>query len=123
MSRWQKVLLTGAFVIALIFTAVFSVRAFHRVSRFHAGDVEPIRPWMNVPFIAREYNVPREPLYEAIGLVPSANDRRPIGEIAREQGRPVRELIADLLGAIARHRAPEPPEPPRPPQPPTRNAP
>jgi hypothetical protein len=117
MARWTKILLTAAFIFALVFTAVFSVRAFRRVSRFHAGQPEPIRPWMNVPFVAREYRVPREALYTAIGLAPDSHDRRPIGEIAREQGRLAQEVIADLLQAIAEHRPPEPPEPPEPPPP------
>jgi len=73
---------------------------------------EPIRPWMSVPFIAHTHHVPARILYRAIGLDPFPQDRRPIGAIAREQHRPVADVVRDLEHALVAaghvHPAPEP---------------
>ena len=66
---------------------------------------EALRPWMSIPYIARSHRVPIGDLYQAAGLPPDRRDHRPIGRIARQQGRPVRELISRLESAIADARA------------------
>jgi hypothetical protein len=70
---------------------------------------EPLRPWMNIPYIAHSHHVRIEILYQAAGLPVDRNDHRPLGRIARQQGRPVDELIARLETAIARSRIHSPP--------------
>ena len=65
---------------------------------------ESIRPWMSVPYIARSRRVPAEILYQSLGLPSNRRDRRPLGRIARQQGRPVDELITRIDKAIAHAR-------------------
>lgn len=114
--RW--ILGLGLFL-TLTVTSMFALRVVHHVSRLHGGDDEPIRPWMNVPYIAHAYGVPPDVLFEAVQLPPDARDRRPLMQIAREQQRPIGTLIADVMGAIAAHRGPaQPPRPAPPPLPP-----
>ena len=60
---------------------------------------------MSVPFIAHAHHVPPEVLYRAIGVEPQPRDRRPIRRIAREQKRPVEQLIRELNTALQQNGA------------------
>ena len=108
-------MLLVAFVLVLLATGLFSVRAVRRAVywRFHRD--EPVRPWMSVPYVAHSYHVPPQVLYEALGIPHPPHDRRPIKEIAEEQNRSLDEVIATLQRAIARERvSPSPASPPTP---------
>jgi len=103
---WLAVGLIVALAIAGLMTA-HTVRHFERVHR----AAEAIRPWMSVPYIARSHHVHARPLFDAIGVEPDRFDRRPIGRIARQQHRPVEELMRELNEAIARERGRNPASP------------
>lgn len=95
---WLIIALTLALAGAGLMT-LHTVRHFmglHRANR-------PLRPWMSIPYIARSHHVPARVLYQAVGLPEDRRDHRPIGRIARQQRRPVDELIASLETAIAVH--------------------
>jgi hypothetical protein len=112
-THWGLLLL---FVLALLLTLLFALR-LARHARLARGPAE-VRPWMSLPHIARSHRVPLALLNETAGLPPDAFDRRPLLDLAREQGRPVRTLIADLEAVITLfERAPEPPLPNDPPRP------
>jgi hypothetical protein len=108
-SRGQLVLII-AFLVAVAGAFHFGFRA-GRHARHIRWASEPIRSWMSVPFVAHTYHVPPEVLFHAIGLQPHRHDRRPLRRIAREEGRPLPELIRDLEKAIANARKPPPPGP------------
>jgi hypothetical protein len=86
--------------VALAGTFIFGFRAGRYAHRMR-WENEPIRPWMSVPFIAHTHHVPPEILYRAIGLPPYVRDRRPLRAIAREEQRPVDDLVRDLEKALA----------------------
>jgi hypothetical protein len=111
--QWLVVL---AFVFVLSFTGLFAVRTVRRAIYWHYHQDEPIRPWMNIGYIAHSYSVPPWVLRQALGLPPRTNgpDRRPIREIAREQNRSVEEVISILQDAIVHARPPYPPPGPQP---------
>lgn len=111
--RWLVVL---AFVLVVSFTGFFAARTIRRAVYWHYHQDEPIRPWMNLGYIAHSYNVPPWVLHKALGLRPQPGkpDRRPIREIAREQHRSVAEVSALLLDAIVHVRPPYPPPGPPP---------
>jgi hypothetical protein len=109
--QWLVVL---AFALVVSFTAFFAVRTVRRAIYWHYHQDEPIRPWMNLGYIAHSYNVPRWVLHQAVGLPPQP-DRRPIREIARAQNRSVDEVIDVLQDAIVHSRPPYPPPGPPPP--------
>jgi hypothetical protein len=115
--QWLVVL---AFVLVLSFTGLFAVRTVRRAIYWHYHQDEPIRPWMNLGYIAHSYSVPPWVLHQALGL-PQKPDRRPLREIARAQNRSVDEVIAILQNAIVHSRPPYPP--PGPPPPPDNGAP
>jgi hypothetical protein len=115
--QWLVVL---AFLFVMSFTGLFAVRTVRRAIYWHYHQDEPIRPWMNLGYIAHSYGVPPWVLSQALGLPrepdkPGKPDRRPIREIAREQHRSVAEVIAILQGAIIHSRPPYPPPPDAPP--------
>jgi hypothetical protein len=115
--QWLVVL---AFVLVLSFTGLFAVRTVRRAIYWRYHQDEPIRPWMNLGYIAHSYSVPPWVLHQALGL-PQKPDRRPLREIARAQNRSVDEVIAILQNAIVHSRPPYPP--PGPPPPPDNGAP
>jgi hypothetical protein len=110
LRQWLVVL---AFLLVVSFTGLFAVRTVRRAIYWHHHQDEPIRPWMSLGYIARSYDVPPWVLSQALGL-PLKPDRRPIREIARQQNRPVNEVIAILEDAIVHARPPYPPPGPPP---------
>jgi hypothetical protein len=103
---WQQWLVVAAFLFISAFTAFNAFRAIHRAVYWSRHRDEPIHGWMSVGYVARSYRVPPRVLYEALGIQHPPHDRKPIRAIAREQGRPVHEVITDLQNAIARARQP-----------------
>lgn|SRR6476620_10595860 len=97
------VLLTLAFVLAIAIVFVFGYRAGRQAHGLRWAN-SPVRPWMNVPFIAHTRHVPVEKLFEAIGVQPHPHDRRALRRIAHEEKRPVEDLIRDIDRAIAKAR-------------------
>lgn len=96
-----KLVLVLALIASLGVAAIFATRAVHYARRTRT-TLETIRPWMSVPYIAHSKHVPQATLWTALGIPPHAHDRRPLARIARQQGRPVDELIAALKTAIAK---------------------
>src|SRR5216683_216187 len=105
---WRKWLVVLAFVLVVSATGLFAVRTVRRAIYWRFHQDEPIRPWMTIGYIAHSYRVPPWVLRQALGLPAKTNgpDRRPIREIAREQNRPVNEVIAILQDAIVHARPP-----------------
>jgi hypothetical protein len=123
LTRQQWFMLIGM-LLALFLLSSFVGRAMGRARNFHRGPAtdEPLKNWMNIPYIAHSYQVPPEYLDRAIGL--PGRDRRPIARIAAAQGRDVEVLKAELMAAIKAFREnPPPPDgrgerpPPAPPPP------
>jgi hypothetical protein len=111
---WRQWVVVGLFLLALVGTGLFATRTVRRAIYWHTHRDEPIRPWMSVPYVSHSYRVPPYVLYQSIGLQPQPRDRRPLREIAREQNRPVEDLIKQLEDAIVHSRPPYPPPPPPP---------
>lgn len=83
-------LLAGALLIGL-----FGWRALHAMRGFRGRppmpppgkietDVELIRDWMTVPFVAHMYHVPGPILFEALQIPPQGNDEKSLAELNRE---------------------------------------
>jgi hypothetical protein len=98
-----------ALLASLAVAAIFATRAVHYAKRTQT-EFESIRPWMSVPYIAHSKHVPQRVLWKALGIPPHTHDRRPLARIARDQGRPVEELITLLLNAITEAQSQGPPQ-------------
>lgn len=102
--RRQQVLLLGGLLLALLVTVFFGVRAFRRFS--HPPSNEPIREWMNLPYIAHAYRVPPSVLLTALGLpADTPPSRRPIRRIAQDLNLTTADVITRLEEAIAQERS------------------
>jgi hypothetical protein len=96
----RRILLILAFVVAIAGTFVFGYRA-GRHARFIGRQREPVRAWMSVPFIAHTHHVDPAILFEAAGIPARPHDRRSLRRIAREEKRPVDDVIRAVESAIA----------------------
>jgi len=96
----QRIVLVLALIVAVIGTFVFGYRAGLHARRIRRQN-EPVRAWMSVPFIAHTHHVPPEILFQAAGVPPQPHDRRSLRKIAREEKRPVDEVIHAVENAIA----------------------
>jgi len=83
-SKKQRALVITLIILGVLLTAFFGLRAFraykkfdgHRPPRFGTPgkvetDVELIRSWMTVPFIADLYRVPAPALFDALRIPPN----------------------------------------------------
>lgn len=119
LRRRRQLLLVSALLLALLVTFFFGTRAFRRF-RDRPTD-EPIREWMNIPYVAHSYHVPPDILFQALNLpVERPPNRRPIRRIAQDLNLTTTEVIKRLEEAIAQERASRapPPVPPLPTPPP-----
>jgi hypothetical protein len=97
------ILLALAFVLAIAIVFVFGYRIGRQAREWRRAN-SPVRAWMSVPFIAHTHHVPVETLFQAIGVQPHEHDRRALRRIAREEKRPVEDLIREIDQAIAKTR-------------------
>ena len=80
--RWPAVL---ALVLGLGLTTIFGVRAWNQwqyAQRVARGEVqvEALRGWMTLPYIARTYRVPEAALRGALGVAASGDADRSLRE-------------------------------------------
>jgi hypothetical protein len=96
-SKKQRALAIGLIALGVLFAAFFGMRAFHAFKKFDGHrpppggrgkvetDVELIRPWMTVPFIAELYRVPETALFLALQIPPIEENReKSLKELNRE---------------------------------------
>jgi hypothetical protein len=102
--NWKQWTAIAAFVVVVLLTGLFAVRTFRRAIYWRMHRDEVIRPWMPLPYVAHSYRVPPHVLYDALKIEHPPHDRRPIRQIAKEQNRPVNDIIKTLYDAIARAR-------------------
>ena len=94
----------AALILVVLLTGLFAVRTFRRAVYWRMHRDEVIRPWMSLPYVAHSYRVPPRVLYDALKIEHPPHDRRPIRQIAKEQNRPVNDLVKTLSDAIGRAR-------------------
>ena len=112
LKRGRGAWLVLALTVAVALAGLMTLHTIRHAIRLHHTR-EAVRPWMTVPYIARSHHVPAGMLYQALRLTPpEGRDHRPLGRIAREQGRPVHDVMADVEAAIAKARGRTPPAPP-----------
>jgi hypothetical protein len=109
---WRQWLVVALFVVALGATVVHTTRTVRRAAYWREHRDEPINGWMTVGYVAHSYHVPAHVLYSALNLPQTKpHDRRPLREIAREQGRSMNDVRAILQDAITHARPPDSPPP------------
>ncbi|MBI5833483.1 MAG: hypothetical protein HZB16_14385 [Armatimonadetes bacterium] len=120
---WRLRLLAVALVLVVGFTGYRAVRVVRRVVYWRQHTDEPIRPWMNLGYVAHSYHVPPHILYQALDMPVRRHDRRSISRLAKARRCTTSTLIPLLEMAIVHARPPYPPPPPPPEAPPRGRAP
>lgn len=113
----HRLAITIVLVIAgLGMVGFFGLRAYRAYDRFEHGapaggvtDVEAIRGWMTLPYIARAYGVPEDSLFEALTLPKAGNERLSVKQLVVKYDRDpqaTRQTIQQVL--LRAQRAPTP---------------
>lgn len=115
---WNRILLIGLIVLGLFLTLFFGVRAIRSYLRiWQTGlqpgvtDVEAIRGWMTIPYIARAYGVPEEIIFERLNIPPEGNRSRSLAQLNRlyapgERGRIVEAVKQAVKAYLDEHSSP-----------------
>ena len=113
---WQRNLTTILIVVGLLLVIWFGMRSVVSAIRvWRTGlqpgvtDVEAIRGWMTIPYIARAFGVPEEYLFEALGIAAKGNRGKSLGKLNREYVPGERGVIVKRLKtAILRYQTERP---------------
>ena len=95
-------LLTIAFMLSAALTLLLALRLTVSYVYWSQHINEPVTANQRIGYIARSHRVPSEDLKRAVGLDPSARDRRTLNEIATEQSRDVQSLITTIEAELER---------------------
>jgi hypothetical protein len=118
-SRREKILTAGLIVVGIILILFFGFRAIRSYMRIQwtglepgVTDVEAIRGWMTVPYIAVAYGVPEEYIFEQIGIPREGNQKKSLGRLNREYAPGQQAAILKAVKeAIKQYQAENPPSP------------
>ena len=71
-------------------------------------DVELIRDWMTIPYIAMTYRVHPKIIFDALGISPKGNDEKNLAQLNEEYFPQSPELVIELVKAAIRANQPVP---------------
>jgi hypothetical protein len=124
-TAWKKALVVGLILAGVLLSLVFAVRVVRSFqhARLIAGrrsgtlDVEMVRGWMPVPYVARMFGVPQDVLYHSLGITAEQAGRENLASLNRrffpgQQGEVVRRVKQAILDYWATHPTPALPQPP-----------
>ncbi|MEP7133788.1 MAG: hypothetical protein ABI904_02530 [Chloroflexota bacterium] len=129
-STKQKLSIIGLIVLGVLIVAFFGVRAVHAYRHIRDGgfgpgghrpppatetDVQLIRDWMTIPYIANTYGVPDRMLFKEL-KIPEENNREKSLKVLNDAYFPDQTgiVLEQVKQAITDHRPPAPPTAPSP---------
>ena len=110
----QRTLITILIVIGSVIVGFFGLRAFRAFNevREHRPpppsapdsvqietDVELIRDWMTIPYIARTYSLPVKKLYEALEIPRKGNDEKSLAQLNEQYFRQAPGTVIKIVKA------------------------
>ena len=126
----QRLLITGLIVLGMLIVAFFGVRAVrafrhirdggfgpggHRPPPASETDVELIRDWMTIPYIARTYGVPDRMLFKELRIPDKDNHEKSLKKLNDTYFPDQTSFVLEQVKkAIKDHRPPAPPTTPVP---------
>ena len=116
-SLSRRMILTIALVIVgAAIIGFFGLRAYRAYERFQrsaltAGttDVEAIRGWMTLPYIARAYGVPEDTLFAALDIPKAGNQRLSVKQLVAKYGRDPQATRQAIQQVLRQHQRPSTP--------------
>lgn len=125
----QRTLILGLVAAGLIIVGLFGLRTlriwrelreyrpppgFPEVSENVETDVELIRDWMTIPFIAKMYQVPPPVLYKALGISARGNQDKSLTQLNEAYFPGVPGIVEAKIKAAVQQNLPVPSLPPLP---------
>lgn len=116
-SRKERIITITLIVVGIILIAFFGFRAARSFLRIQftslepgVTDVELIRGWMTVPYIAASYGVPEDYIFEQIGVPQEGNQQKGLYGLNRQYfGGEPEAILKAVQEAITRYKAEQPP--------------
>jgi hypothetical protein len=125
--HWYQIVVIVLLLVGIILTAFFGVRLVRSAAQLHHNrlppgttDVQLIRGWMTIPYIARVYRVPEAYLWQGLGIPEAGNRHRSIEALGVELGYSETKMLDKVQAIILTYQAqhtPVPVVPTRPPDP------
>lgn len=115
----QRTLIAGLIIFGVAIVGFFGWRAFSIFREFRGHghippravpaikqvtetDVELIRDWMTIPYIAQTYHVSAHTLFDAIGIPPRGNAEKSLKQLNEEFFPQTPEIVIELVKAAVR---------------------
>ena len=129
MPKKQRTLIISLIVLGVLVTGFFGLRSLRAFREFRRHgpppplaeafdeeapietDVELIRDWMTVPYIAMTYRVHPKVLFDALGINPRDNDEKSLVQLNEEFFPNQPGIVIELIKAAVQANQP-PPVPP-----------
>lgn len=129
----QRISITALIVAGILLAGFFGLRTLHALKQFRGHrppllnatemeqaetDVELIRDWMTIPFIAKTYHVPPQILFDTLEISPGKNKEKSLKQLNQEYY-PQAEgfVMTKIKAAILEYQSREMPAIPAPPSP------
>ncbi|MCB0165511.1 MAG: hypothetical protein KDI79_14875 [Anaerolineae bacterium] len=115
----ERLIFIGLLVIGLLLIGFFGLRAVRSYIRIQqtglepgVTDVEAIRGWMTIPYIAQAYQVPESFIFEQLDIPAEDNRQKSLRELNQDQASGNQgTLIEAVKTAVRRYQAEHPPTP------------
>jgi len=111
----QRVLTASLILIGIVIVGFFGLRTLHALREFREHrppppfapdsaqletDVELIRDWMTIPYIARTYSLPVKKLYEALEIPRKGNDEKSLAQLNEQYFRQAPGTVIKIVKAV-----------------------
>jgi len=116
----QRALVIGLIILGILFTIFFGMRAFHAFRKFDGHrppppgkvetDVELIRDWMTVSFIAKTYRVPEKMIFDALNVTPLGSHDKSLKDLNHDYYPDKDGFVLDTVKATILAHQPPPPD-------------
>jgi hypothetical protein len=116
----QRALVIGLIILGVLLTVFFGMRAFHAFNKFEGNrppppgkvqtDVELIRGWMTIPFIAETYRVPENEIFDSLKIPSQGNREKSLKDLNKEYYGNTNGFVMDTVkSAVLAFQASHPP--------------
>ena len=122
----QRSFIIALIIVGFLLAGFFGLRAFHAFREFRKHghppapfpeaftqqpvetDVELIRDWMTIPYIAMTYHVPPKVLFDALNINPRDNNEKSLAQLNEEYFPNQPEIVIELVKAAVQANQPPP---------------
>lgn len=100
-GRQRRFWLRAAFVLAIVVTAVFGLRALWFAWELSARAERPVAGWMTPRYIIAVYDLDPAALAAVLRIDPEADPRLSVARLAADQGRSTESVLAEITALVA----------------------